>query len=289
VGDSVQISQTTNTSEHDTTCIDFSLVASVAETATVRLQMDFLADNDGDVDYEQIIPTSDWAPLHYLVTTPSGFWKIRFILRKDGPGRAVLAQIRATASNNCKGPPVQLNNRPSGITCDDRTQCKAGQCVDRVCGECTGPADCQNGQVCGLSSSGFALYPACVAPASHSLGERCQADAECATGFCCHRVCSTCCDSKGCATGSACQQDVNPAGSQISNSWAPSLCSPGQRLGASAAPCFRDDDCASRHCIGSAMKQCGTDARLCTADSDCVYDPSHNGCTQTGIAHGQCQ
>ena len=85
---------------------------------STRLEMDFLADGDGGIDYDQVIPSSDWAPLHYQVKTPTGFWKVRFILRKDGSGRAVLARIRATAGSDCSGAAIARRSRPSGISCE---------------------------------------------------------------------------------------------------------------------------------------------------------------------------
>jgi hypothetical protein len=287
VSDTVAISQVSNITNFDATCIDFDLVASVPTTTTVRLQMDFLADGDGGIDFDQIIPSSDWAPLHYEVKTPSGYWKVRFILRKDGPGNAVLARIRATAGSDCSGPAIARNNRPSGISCESAAECHGGHCEDKVCGECSTPTDCANGQVCGLSSGGLSLYAACVPPGVHALAERCRADAECATGVCCEGVCSTCCGDTSCSGGAACSSD-NGAG------WssAPSMCAPQMGTGAKGTPCLYDKDCASGVCVGSGpLKQCFWDGRACSTDSDCLRDPAPKSCVTIAgaTADGLCQ
>src|SRR5205823_102245 len=125
------------------------------------------------------------APLHYQVKTPTGFWKVRFILRKDGSGRAVLARIRATAGSDCSGAAIARRSRPSGISCEANSDCRGGHCENKVWGDCSAPSDCQNGQVCGLQRDALSLYATCVAPGVHALAEPCRSDGECATGVCC--------------------------------------------------------------------------------------------------------
>jgi hypothetical protein len=287
VGDTVAISQTANITNFDATCIDFDLVASVATTATVRLQMDFLADGDGGIDYDQVIPSSDWAPLHYQVKKPTGYWKVRFILRKDGPGRAVLARIRATVGDDCSGPAIARNNRPSGVTCETDGDCHGGHCVDKVCGECNTPTECPSGQVCGLRSDSLSLYASCVAAGAHSLAERCRIDGECATGVCCQGVCSTCCGNTGCTGDAACSLDKGTDWSS-----APSVCAPQLARGAKGTPCLYDQDCGSHVCLGSGpLKQCFWDGRTCSVDNDCLRDPSPKSCVTIAgaTASGLCQ
>lgn len=93
LGDPAAISQLQMESHITVDCIRFDLLADIEETASVVLEMDFY--DDGEVEFSQIIPTSDWAPLSYVVTPPAKFEMIRFRIRKTGSGRAVLADITA--------------------------------------------------------------------------------------------------------------------------------------------------------------------------------------------------
>jgi len=99
IGDPVVISQLQFEDNTTVTCIRFELIADIEESASVTLEMDFY--DDGEVEFSQIIPTSDWAPLSYLVKPPETFEMIRFRIHKTGSGRAVLADITAENVTRC--------------------------------------------------------------------------------------------------------------------------------------------------------------------------------------------
>jgi hypothetical protein len=157
-------------------CIEFEVIADVSASAAVWLEMDFR--DDGSVDYRQLIPESHWASLRYLVKTPTWYDQVRFTLKKEGHGRAVLAQIRATPGDDCgDGAPLPLNDRPSGARCESDDECTSGICgptsgalllfgTSHTCGECSDAVPCADGLVCGsvTPSEKDASYAACVSP-----------------------------------------------------------------------------------------------------------------------------
>jgi hypothetical protein len=122
VGDEAAISQLADSPPVD--CLRFSLVADVSEDATVTLEMDL--GDDGTVEYERSIPTSHWAELTYLVEL-EGEDDIRLRLRKTGPGRAVLAQIRAVDNPECGGEAV-TTVPPLGASCAATPGAPAADC-----------------------------------------------------------------------------------------------------------------------------------------------------------------
>jgi hypothetical protein len=115
VGTGVRISQLSDT---QAACIRFDLIADVEASAQVTLEIDFL--DDGRSNWEQVIPESDWKRLSFLVTMPDWYANARFILRKQGEGRAVIAQLRARQSDACTANPVALDDRPGGAPCLSR-------------------------------------------------------------------------------------------------------------------------------------------------------------------------
>jgi len=106
VGDDVVISQVSM--DEATTCLRFEVLADIDEDARVFLSMDFF--DDGIVDYEQELGHVRWERLVHLVAVPATWDSVRFTLRKDGPGRARLAQIEATADTECVGAPLEIED-----------------------------------------------------------------------------------------------------------------------------------------------------------------------------------
>lgn len=113
VGDLVSISQLSDVEAADGYCIAFDLIADVGETAEVRLKMD--VNDDGSIDHDERIPTSDWRALSYRVRMPAQYKNVRFRLTKTG-GPAVLANIGAEIApdDECAGAALSL--RPSCAT-----------------------------------------------------------------------------------------------------------------------------------------------------------------------------
>lgn len=97
IGNDVVISQLSRGPA--TKCLRFEVLADIEEDARVFLSMDFF--DDGVVDYEQELGHVRWEPLVHLVATPPTWDSVRFTLRKDGYGRARLAQIEATEDFSC--------------------------------------------------------------------------------------------------------------------------------------------------------------------------------------------
>lgn len=80
-------------------CIRFEMIADVDARAELKLEVDF--HDDGAVDFSQLIPASNWEPVALVVHTPRSYAKVRYILRKQGVGRAVLAQLWADTTGGC--------------------------------------------------------------------------------------------------------------------------------------------------------------------------------------------
>ncbi len=304
VGEQVAISQLSSRTSDDLDCLHFHLLANVAETAQVTLELDFY--DDGVVDFQQIIPTSDWALLSYYITLPTHYQGIRFRIRKQGPGEAVLAEISAASSDECTLPPLVIDSRPDGADCSDPAQCDNGACElsppdglgREVCGGCTDDGDCGGG-ACGLESAVprfLTPYRTCVAAGHHGLGEVCVSDSECTTGLCCGGACSTCCVAQdvGCVSGQVCQQR-DPGGDLANWNPRPSQCDPEGGSTPSSSPCLSDSDCESGTCDGdSDLRLCALDGRVCGDDTDCPVDFmdffAENGhCLTVGKEQGSCR
>ncbi len=298
--DPVIISQLSDVTSSQAQCFDFELQADHDDGVSLTLELDFL--DDGQVDARQPLASDDWRPVHYSMTPPSWYESVRFTIRKDGPGRAVLTQIKVTAGDDCSGPPIELDDRPTGAECENNGQCKQGLCLAvmqwrpdveggeiHACSACRSDLDCQAEQICGLEASvAYWLYRDCGEPARHQLGERCMADGECATGTCCEGTCSECCTSGDCQAGGTCEvRDWHTLGDDYEYQILPRQCSPGTGAALAGDPCLRDDDCDSNSCLGDGeFRQCFLDGRRCQVDEDC---PLWNACLALGVYGGRCQ
>lgn len=101
-----KLSQLTDVNHWDGTCVRFEMVADLADSVDLRLQMDVWG--DGTYEYDERIPASDWRQLSYLVRLPAGYDGVRFRLHKRGTGRTVLANIGAEIADDaeCTTPPL---------------------------------------------------------------------------------------------------------------------------------------------------------------------------------------
>lgn len=279
-------------------CLRFETLADVDEGTSVVLGMDF--EDDGTEEYFAPVPGNGWAAVEYTLRPPTWYTKVRFSLRKTGPGRARLAHLRISDPGDCSGAPLPLDGRPLGATCEQDTQCASGRCATggfpylnansewRACGECQTDAECGGG-VCGLVADSIGLHAACVAVGSHRLGERCRGDLECQSGICCSQACSSCCEGAACPGGLTCAQASPPPGDRL---WMPRpwQCAPGAGRGESGDPCLQNGDCASGRCAGSGdLAVCWFDGRLCQSDNDCVPDHASGDCVALGVFDGRCQ
>lgn len=224
-------------------CFEFTMVAKIDPGVKVFLELDFLA--DGSVEFSQRLPVSNWERRSFRVSAPAWYSKVRFIIRKDGPGRATLAEISAqTAYDQCTAPPVELLDRPEGALCASDAECAAGACTRGRCGACHDDASCSQREVCALQDVD-ARYKICVARASAPLGAACDRDQQCATGACSDGACSECKSDDECEAGKLCSFAADQPG--ISRFW-PKICGGGQFDRVAGETCTGDADCQSSDC-----------------------------------------
>lgn len=292
LGEDVVITQLST--RPSTSCLRFEVLADIDDDARVTLSIDYF--DDGIVEYEQELGHVRWESLVHLVSTPASWRGVRFTLRKEGPGRARLAQIEATADDACIDKPIEFPDKPLGASCLSGAECDSGTCaaspVDgtwfgSVCSTCDADTECEAGFVCGtaLEARSF-LLPArgCVPEASRELGALCIVDSECGTGVCCDARCSECCEGQDCVAEVACAPAAVP---DVLAAHAPRLCAGGD----AGALCTSGADCVSETCNGTGeLLVCAADGRDCTASSDCpiargALEPQ---CLAIGIVAGTC-
>ena len=284
------IEQFTAVNHTDSPCIRFDLIADVAEAAQAELAIDVYG--DGSIERTFPIPTAHWRPLSYAFAVKPPFTGIRFELAKRGTGRAVMARMRAVkVDDGCPGvPELDGGPAPLGALCTGAGDCASNQCIiTDIFGtkRCTGcdlsKPMCAAGQVCGFTDPvrperGVPIT--CVPAGTRVLGEQCVMHAECTTGNCVNRVCSTCRPQTGCSSGAACA---------VAYIGGPSVCGPGAHLGPPGAPCASDGECASGLCNGPPRRQC-MDGRSCATDANCPVDGFlvPGPCSTVGVQGGSC-
>jgi len=100
--------------EHSSTpCYLFDTIADVDTLARLTLYIDF--DDDGIAEFQQQLPEVGWKSVTYAYPAPEGYQSVRFIVRKEGAGRAVLAQFRVEGRGPCPGAalPAPLSGPPA--------------------------------------------------------------------------------------------------------------------------------------------------------------------------------
>lgn len=245
VSDDAQISQVNATVNQRITCLEFSLVAKIDRGVRVFLELDFM--NDGTIDFSQQLPVSDWERLTFKITPPDWYKGLRFIVRKEGPGRAIVAELGAGYSfSSCSAPPIELLDRPSGAGCKSDDQCRNAQCIRGVCSGCMNDSTCEADELCGLSLIPPEETRSCVLQGRGQFGTACQDSRQCESGFCVNKACSEC-------EGDSCEDGANCAPAQANrphNRFWPNVCDPGSGARLEGALCTSDSDCQSRRCGG---------------------------------------
>src|SRR5690242_18268486 len=140
-----QLNSITNSSSDR--CFDFTMVAKLDASTKLFLELDFL--DDGDVEFSQRIPASNWDRRTFLITPPTWYEGVRFTVRKEGSGFAALAQLSAKGGYECTKPPLELSGRPAGASCEGDDQCSIGHCDRGLCASCSGDEECAAGELCG--------------------------------------------------------------------------------------------------------------------------------------------
>lgn len=247
-------------------CLGFSLIADVDARARVFVELDFLG--DGSVEFSQRLPETHWKRRTFSIKTPSWYEGVRFSVRKESAGRAVLAELRAMPATDCTAERVSLLGRPGGAACEENSQCAGTICKHGSCSSCQSDADCEPSAICGLTYIQTRMVEQCVAPGATEFGGVCATSAECSQGSCCSGVCSACCPGElECEDGALCEQVSSP-GLQLD---APFMCGRSAGLAASGALCVGDEDCASGRCQGEEL---GCVADLCEdapPDESCLW------------------
>ncbi|MCU0686296.1 MAG: hypothetical protein MUF34_29300 [Polyangiaceae bacterium] len=200
-------------------CLSFTTVADVEPSAQVTLGIDF--DRDGSVDVEQPIGATGFRQVRTELTAPLTYDGIRFIVSKQGAGRAVLAELRAQSSDQCTAPPIELKAKALGARCQlgGTGECASGVCCGGTCSECCDPAAFGDW---GRESS--ADYPPLACPSGARCAQRAEAVAR---------------DDDGP------NQLLGPI---------PLQCEPGQRQQPAGGGCLADDDCAGGVCEGASSE-----------------------------------
>jgi hypothetical protein len=110
-----------------TDCMKFSAVGDVEAAADAKIGIDF--DEDGASDYEQPIAETHWQSFSTQIYLPQSFGRrFRFIIQKNGAGRAVLAEIRLQNVESCSGSRIEVRDLATGDACTADTQCTSGIC-----------------------------------------------------------------------------------------------------------------------------------------------------------------
>jgi hypothetical protein len=244
------------------------LIADVTPAARVSISLDF--NDDGAVEFEQLIPESHWAKLTYAVPAPPDSGSVRITFSKGGHGRAVVAQIGAHNGGDCGGSaPLPAKNRDDGVICDTADQCASGACAvifdayriekRQVCGSCDDSHGCPSDQRCGTAVGKIAQYPACVA-VQQELGASCDDDSQCTSGQCREalggaKACVRCSLPEDCSEGESCEQQMTPLGMTR-------VCTPLHSLGLGWL-CSSDALCESGLCLNQVCSECD-DAHACS-------------------------
>ena len=229
-----QISQTQLEAQPD--CLRFDMVGDVEAEASFRLQLDFNV--DGVIEFDQAVPAIHWRSHEFLVHAPERYKGIRYILRKEGGGRAVIGQLRVVSDITCTGPRLPSGPLPPGGQCSENADCSTELCVDGLCRACGEDNDCADGEFCTMGACSECLpndttcsegtscdwrddralpYLSCGEDLGdeRGLGENCRTDDDCADGRACTMWnenepphCGEACDAVGdaCGEGRVCRQ-----------------------------------------------------------------------------------
>jgi hypothetical protein len=225
-------------------CMLIETVADVAASARVSIKVDF--GDDGTPEFEQLVAEARWAKLRFELPPPNQSGRpVRFMLRKEGRGRAVLAHLRVSISPGCP----EAHARPDGASCISSSTCASGRCSDGLCARCTVGG-------CGEGIS-------------------CEMDEQCASGHCLAGRCRSCGLHGSCPAFSACTLDSHCASGLCQKVLAPSrldgpLSLTALGLSRQCAQCRQDADCGTGRCQHGACAGCRSDAD-CGDASRCRY------------------
>jgi hypothetical protein len=153
-----------------------------------------------------------------------------------------------------------------GEVCAESSECDSGFCWDtpvgpNICSECENDTDCNGEMVCSYTINADVRWATCTG--NTPLGEACQENGECVSGFCHPDVCSECAADENCFGDGSCTDDTEGVGYFI--------CQGG--LGDS---CQTSQDCNSEFCYirqgpgGGACSEC-EENQDCDNNLDCEW------------------
>ena len=125
--DETRLSQLRNSTSAQ--CLTFDMVARVAKGTQLTLLLDF--HDDGKLDVRQAVSEQPWRSVRFSIPTPTFYDRVRFIVRKEGAGSAVLAQVVIAGEEECPAFPLLLE---AGSRCEDDSVCQDGlACLSGTC------------------------------------------------------------------------------------------------------------------------------------------------------------
>jgi hypothetical protein len=279
-------------------CLSFSMVARVERADTAWVELDFL--DDGLIDWSKAIPPGDFRQLGFSVHAPRWYEGVRFIVRKEGDGDMVLADIQGAVGINCTGKQIELENLPGGAPCDVDESCATKTCIGGYCTGCASTDDCDVGEVCGYAPVGGSVgsfdyavnvLPQCIGRATRPMGELCLSDGECESGACCEGACSECCGEDSCDFPRTCERGRggDDEGEDVLE---PFLCSPGSNRSVEGDPCTSDvecaGDCVELECTGLCPPLSGGDINDRCAMLECDEASCDYTCGVETVEVGRC-
>lgn len=109
-------------------CYRFTIVADVDPEARLLLEVDHGV--DGKVEFTQRVAGRGYQRREFVTAFPAGRLGMRYVLRKDGRGKAHLADFAVSFEPECEGAGVLY---AGGAFCENDDECASGSCVFFQC------------------------------------------------------------------------------------------------------------------------------------------------------------
>ncbi len=262
-------------------CIQIEFTAQLANDGDAVVEIDYY--DDKIVDEEIAVTKAAWERLSYKLAMPPAYNGLRVRIRKRSDSKVALAfpTVAPLADQDCGVNSVSLTHRPVGALCTSNEECAQGFCTPgpwwsefaerKACGECVRNSDCPEEQICDFALDApphLEVYRECGAPKRQVLGQPCVNHEACASGECCHGVCSTCCSHGDCTDRCERGERTPEMGPFVEVAFQCNTPAP------PGSPCLVAADCESDRCVGSvSLRVCERDGKTCLTDDDCASHP----------------
>jgi len=134
-------------------CLLFHGLVDIDDSVRVTIELDVF--DDGESEFVQAVSGRGYAPFDFEVDLTRTAPSTRVIIRKQGAGRAVLAQAFVDETDGaCQGPSIEIELSELGAACEDDIHCESGACavpegeVEGVCSRCSQTAPCEDDREC---------------------------------------------------------------------------------------------------------------------------------------------